>query len=156
MQEKLVFGLLGVSLLFLTACGSGAANPSELLDPKVQLTMEADGRTVIRVGVCNRGAQDFVGDRYFAGQVSLFDENEHLVECATVEQLGPVASHQTVFPLELKTLLPPGNYRLAYSTSAFLTADARFTIEELGGTRYLKATPWLISPQTDYTLVEGN
>jgi hypothetical protein len=145
-----------VSLVVLAACATGAENPSELLDPKVQLTMEADGRTVVRVGVCNRGAQDFAGDKYFAGRVSLFDENECLVECATVEQLGPVASHETVFPLELKTTLPPGNYRLAYSTSAFLTADARFSVVDQGGTRYLKAMPGLISPQTDFTLVESN
>jgi hypothetical protein len=118
--------------------------------------MEADGRTVVRVGVCNRGAQDFSGDKYFAGQVSLFDENEHLVECATLEQLGPVASHQTVFPLEIRTALPPGNYRLAYSTASFLTTDARFSVVDQGGARYLKAMPGLISPQTDFTLVEGN
>lgn len=156
MQTKLLIGVIGISLLALVGCASGASSPTEQLDPKVQLTMEADGRTVVRVGVCNRGAQDFAGDKYFAGQVSVFDEDEYLVECATVEQLGPVAAHETVFPLELKTALPPGNYRLAYSTSAFLSADARFTIEEQGGTRYLKATPWLISPQTDYTIVEGN
>ncbi len=156
MREKLVIGLLGVSLLVLTACASGAANPSELLDPKVQLTMEADGRTVVRVGVCNRGARDFAGDKYFAGQVTLFDENEYLVECATVEQLGPVASSETVFPLEIKTTLPPGTYRLAYSTSSFLTTDARFTIVEQDGARYLKAMPWLISPQTDFTITEAN
>jgi hypothetical protein len=136
------------------ACASEISSPAELLDPAVQLTMEADGRTVVRVGVCNTGPQDFAGDKYFAGLVSLFDENEYLVECATLEQLGPVASHETVFPLEIKTTLPPGSYRLAYSTSSFLTTGARFTIVEQGGARYLKATPQLISPQTDFTISE--
>jgi hypothetical protein len=149
-------GLMGVSLLVLIACASEGSGSADLLDPKVQLTMEADGRTVVRIGVCNTGTQDFAGDKYFAGQVSLFDENEHLVECATLEQLGPVASRETVFPLELKAALPAGSYRLAYSTASFLTADARFTIVEQGGARYLKATPQLISPQTDFTIVEGD
>ena len=156
MRKKLIIGLMGVSLLFLAACASGASSQPEQLDPKVQLTMEADGRTVVRIGVCNVSTEDFAGDRYFAGQVNVFDKNDCLVEGAKVEQLGPVPSHQTVFPLEIRTALPQGNYRLAYSTSSYGFAIEHFSIVEQDGARYLKADSLLVCPQTDFTIVTGN
>jgi hypothetical protein len=147
---------MGVLLLVLAACASGASNQPAQLDPEVQLTMEADGRTVVRVGACNISTEDFAGDKYFAGQVSVFDKNDCLVECAKVERLGPVASQETVFPLEIGTALPQGNYRLAYSTSSYGFVGANFSVVEQDGARYLKAKPQLICPQTDLTIVTGD
>jgi hypothetical protein len=118
--------------------------------------MEADGRTVVRVGACNVSTEDFGGDMYFAGEVNVFDTNDCLVEGAKVEQLGPVASHETVFPLEIRTALPQGNYRVAYNTSSYGFAIVHFSVVEREGTRYLKANPHLVSPQTDFTIVTGN
>jgi hypothetical protein len=118
--------------------------------------MEADGRTVVRVGACNVSTEDFGGDMYFAGEVNVFDTNDCLVEGAKVEQLGPVASHETVFPLEIRTALPQGNYRVAYNTSSYGFAIVHFSVVEREGTRYLKANPQLVSPQTDFTIVTGN
>jgi hypothetical protein len=147
---------MGVSLLVLAACASGASSQAAQLDPKVQLTMEADGRTVVRVGACNVSTEDFAGDMYFAGEVSVFDENDYLVECARLERMGRVASHETVFPLEIRTALPQGYYRLAYNTSTYGFAVAHFSIVEQDGARYLKANPQLICPQTDFTIVTGD
>jgi hypothetical protein len=155
-RKKLMIGLMGVSLLVLAACASGASRQAAQLEPQVQLTMEADGRTVVRVGACNISTEDFAGDLYFAGQVNVFDKNDCLVEGATVEQLGPVASHQTVFPLEIRTALPQGNYRLAYNTSSYGFAIAHFSVVEQDGARYLKAHPQLVYPQTDFTMVTGD
>ncbi len=156
MRKTLMIGSIGVLLLVLAACASGASSQSAQLDPKVQLTMEADGRTVVRVGACNVSTEDFAGDRYFAGKVSVFDKNDCLVEDAKVEELGPVASHQTVFPLEIRTALPQGNYRLAYNTSSYGFAIAHFSIVEQKGARYLKANPQLVCPQTDFTITTGD
>jgi len=155
-RRGLIMGLMGVSLLVLAACASGMSSQSAQLDPKLQLTMEADGRTIVRVGACNVSTEDFAGDRYFAGQVNVFDTNDCLVEGVKVEQLGPVASHQTVFPLEIRTSLPQGNYRLAYSTSVYGFAIEHFSIVEQDGARYLKANPQLVCPQTDFTIVTGD
>jgi hypothetical protein len=140
----------------LAACASGASSQAAQLNPKVQLTMEADGRTVVRVGACNVSTEDFAGDMYFAGQVNVFDKNDCLVEGAKVEQLGPVPAHQTVFPLEIRTALPQGSYRLAYNTSSYGFAIAHFSIVEQEGARYLKANPQLVCPQTDFTIVTGD
>ena len=147
---------MSVSLLVLAACASGASSQPAQLDPKVQLTMEADGRTVVRVGACNVSTEDFAGDMYFAGQVNVFDTNDCLVGGAKEEQLGPVASHEAVFPLEIRTPLPQGNYRLAYNTSSYGFAIVHFSVVERDGKRYLKANPQLVYPQTGFTIVTGN
>jgi hypothetical protein len=155
-QKKVMIGLLGVLLLVLAACASGASSPAARLDPKVQLTMEADGRTVVRVGACNVNTEDFAGDRYFEGQVNVFDENDCLVEGAKVQRFGPVASHQTVFPLEIRTALPQGSYRLTYNTSSYGFAITYFSVVEQDGARYLKANSRWVCPKTDFTIVTGD
>ena len=156
MRKKLMVRLMAVSLLVLAACASGMSSQPAQLDPRVQLTMEADGRTVVRVGACNVSTEDFAGDMYFAGQVNLFDGNDCLLDSAKLEQLGPVPAHQTVFPLEIKTPLPQGNYRLAYSTPGYGFAIVHFSIVEQDGALYLKVNPHLVSPQTDFTIVTGD
>jgi hypothetical protein len=142
--------LVAAMLVLLVAC---ARDRSMQLDPSVQLTMQEDGRTVVRVGACNAGEADFAGDDCFSGQVSLFDQYECLRWEAQIEQLGPVASHEAAYPLEIQASLPPGDYRLAYSTAGYGSAIEYFAIVERDGVRYLEAEPELVGPQTEYTIV---
>jgi hypothetical protein len=118
--------------------------------------MEADGRTVVRVGACNVSTEDFAGDKYFEGQVKLFNEDDYLMECAKIQQLVPVASHEAVFPLEIRTVLPQGDYRLTYSTSVYGLAITHFSIVEQDGVQYLRANHQLVCPQTDFTIATAD
>jgi len=148
-MNKSLFRLLSVlCLLTLAACASSTSYGEAYVYPEVQLTMTAEGDTVVRFGVCNIGSADFVGDTNFAGELCLYDETETLLRRRTVESLGPVAAQETVLPGQLAVDLLPGRYHLTYYTETCGFTQADFYVTQQDGVRCLR-TPLLLESPSD-------
>lgn len=147
------FLLLGVLVaLLLTGCGQIAQESIEKdLELKIKMTMQAEGRVDISVGLHNPRKGDYQGSETFLGIMEVIDGIDQIQVSSDTYTYGKLAGGETSYPLTMKLTLAPGKYTARYSALGKEPLEVQFQILDKDGTLYLRAPGDVIDPFTEYT-----
>jgi hypothetical protein len=146
---------LWVAVFLLSAC-SGTDTPTPPapdLVMKPELSMEAGGEMVLRLGVNNAGDATFPGSEVFDAVITIVDGQGEVRKETRLEQMNPVPSGQTLYPSEERIRLKPGDYTFTWATPGYTTVTFDFKVVERDGDQVLQAPIDYLNPFTEYTEV---
>jgi len=152
--RNVLYTLLGIAVLLLVGCARPVEQPpAPRLTFVAPVTLDADQEFRVNLGVQNAGAQDFAGDERFGGQMEIRDASGDLRASAEVVTLRPIAAGDTVWLVEWRGVLSPGDYRLTWGADKYGFVTVAAAVVARNGRLYLaeEAPPAVVEPAPSFT-----